>query len=416
MQQISRALRTRAVVLITLTATVSSLVTASTASADDLRHRKGRVDKRIEVARHDLDASSSRLRVAAAAAVQARARVVEARSDLARKRAAVLVAAAMDREAAAALVAADERLSIATTQLESTRSRIREAELSLRRFAVETYQSGGPSLMALTTVLDAGDPSTLVSRMSSVEVVEDTQSSVIARMQASEALAVVRQAELDGARDARDAQRAVAAENLRSRQQAESAAQEAAASVRVLLAQRKAAEAAATRARRADLIQLRKLQKERTRIEQLLQRRAAQAVAVSGNQGGGDLLWPVHGRISTPFGWRIHPIYGYKSYHDGIDIAAGCGTPVLAPAAGKVLETYFQTAYGNRIVVDNGAIRGVGVATIYNHLERFAVSPGDRVERGQVLGYVGSTGWSTGCHLHFSVYANGSAVDPMGWL
>jgi murein DD-endopeptidase MepM/ murein hydrolase activator NlpD len=81
-----------------------------------------------------------------------------------------------------------------------------------------------------------------------------------------------------------------------------------------------------------------------------------------------------------------------------------------------VLQEYFQSAWGNRIIIDHGFHKGAGLATISNHLSGYAVNEGDWVERGQVVGFVGNTGWSTGCHLHFTVMQNGSAVDPMRWL
>jgi murein DD-endopeptidase MepM/ murein hydrolase activator NlpD len=113
---------------------------------------------------------------------------------------------------------------------------------------------------------------------------------------------------------------------------------------------------------------------------------------------------------------RTHPIYGYYSLHDGTDFGAACGTPIRAAAPGKVLATYYQSAYGNRVIIDHGLQSGVGLATISNHLEGYAVSEGERVQRGQVIGYVGSTGWSTGCHLHFTVLQNGTPTDPMNWF
>ena len=125
---------------------------------------------------------------------------------------------------------------------------------------------------------------------------------------------------------------------------------------------------------------------------------------------------PVDGYVTSPFGWRTHPIYGYRSLHDGIDYGAGCGTPIVSPANGVVLEQYYQSAWGNRIIIDHGFHRGAGLATISNHLSSYAVSAGERVKRGQVIGYVGTTGWSTGCHLHFTVLQNGSPVNPMNWL
>jgi len=81
-----------------------------------------------------------------------------------------------------------------------------------------------------------------------------------------------------------------------------------------------------------------------------------------------------------------------------------------------VLSESSSPSYGNRLIIDHGIQRGVGVATISNHLSGYAVAPGARVERGQVIGYVGTTGWSTGCHLHFTVLQNGVAVDPAPWL
>ena len=89
---------------------------------------------------------------------------------------------------------------------------------------------------------------------------------------------------------------------------------------------------------------------------------------------------------------------------------------MYAAAGGKVISQYYQSAWGNRLIIDHGYQRGVGLATIYNHATHYVVGVGSHVNRGQLVGYVGSTGWSTGCHLHFTVMANGVAVDPMRWF
>jgi murein DD-endopeptidase MepM/ murein hydrolase activator NlpD len=196
-----------------------------------------------------------------------------------------------------------------------------------------------------------------------------------------------------------------------------------------LVTLRTEAENEAEKAKQADLAQLDNLQKERNRIAAILKqraeearRRAAAAAAAAGSadtgpiHSNGFLDWPVRAPITSAYGWRVHPIYGYRSLHDGIDLGAGCGTPIHAPAAGRVLEEYYQTAWGNRIIIDHGFHRGVGLATISNHLSSYAVRQGERVKRGQIVGYVGTTGWSTGCHLHFTVLQNGSPVNPMKWL
>jgi len=124
----------------------------------------------------------------------------------------------------------------------------------------------------------------------------------------------------------------------------------------------------------------------------------------------------VLGWITSPYGMRFHPVYRYMSLHDGTDFGAGCGTPVRAAASGTVVATYYHSAYGNRIILDNGYQRGVGLATTYNHLSRYSTYAGQRVARGEIIGYVGTTGASTGCHLHFMVLENGATVDPMTWL
>ena len=124
----------------------------------------------------------------------------------------------------------------------------------------------------------------------------------------------------------------------------------------------------------------------------------------------------VPGAITSPFGVRFHPVLKVWKLHDGTDFGAGCGTPIVAPASGKVLSEYFSTAWGNRIIIDHGTHKGVGLSTISNHLSSYAVAAGAHVTRGQVVGYVGTTGWSTGCHLHFTVMQNGVPVDPVSWL
>jgi murein DD-endopeptidase MepM/ murein hydrolase activator NlpD len=112
---------------------------------------------------------------------------------------------------------------------------------------------------------------------------------------------------------------------------------------------------------------------------------------------------------------RFHPILHYWRLHAGIDFAASCGSPLYAADAGRVLSAGWGGGYGNRIVVDHGLIGDVGLATTYNHLSSIVVHGGS-VRRGQLIGYSGTTGSSTGCHLHFETYENGVPVNPRRWL
>jgi len=131
---------------------------------------------------------------------------------------------------------------------------------------------------------------------------------------------------------------------------------------------------------------------------------------------GGDLDWPVPGwtRISSKFGPRIHPVHGYRSTHTGIDIPASYGTSVKAAGSGRVIFAGWGTAYGNFILIDHGVDpQKRHVVTQYAHNSELLVSEGDVVVRGETIAKVGSTGWSTGNHLHFGVQIGGEWVDPL---
>jgi murein DD-endopeptidase MepM/ murein hydrolase activator NlpD len=129
-------------------------------------------------------------------------------------------------------------------------------------------------------------------------------------------------------------------------------------------------------------------------------------------QGNGRFTWPVNGAVTSGFGARAHPIFGESRMHAGIDIGASSGTPVKAGDDGVVVMAGANGGYGNWTLVDHGG----GLATGYAHQSSIGVSAGQRVSRGQVIGRVGSTGASTGPHLHFEVRVNGNPVDPMAWL
>lgn len=140
----------------------------------------------------------------------------------------------------------------------------------------------------------------------------------------------------------------------------------------------------------------------------------------SGNGGGNGgstsssgFIRPVSGGyISCPYGYRIHPITGAYSFHNGVDIAVGAGTPIKASASGKVTVASYTYVWGYYVTINHGN----GFSTLYAHMTNYIVSYGQYVSQGQVIGYVGSTGYSTGNHLHFTIYYNGSTVNPMNYI
>jgi murein DD-endopeptidase MepM/ murein hydrolase activator NlpD len=137
---------------------------------------------------------------------------------------------------------------------------------------------------------------------------------------------------------------------------------------------------------------------------------------VVGPGGRHGFAHPVPGGITSPFGVRLHPILHVWKLHDGTDFGAACGTPIRAPAAGRVDRVTRSSAYGNRLFLDHGRVDGRAVVTGYNHAERYVVAPGQRVAKGQLLGYVGRTGYATGCHLHLMVWLDSGLTNPMTWF
>lgn len=120
--------------------------------------------------------------------------------------------------------------------------------------------------------------------------------------------------------------------------------------------------------------------------------------------------------ITSPYGYRIHPIYGTRRLHGGTDFRAYCGTPIMAAADARVEWTEYRGGFGNQVMLSHGKINGSNWNSSYNHLSKFNVKKGDYLVRGDVVGYAGTTGTSVACHLHFEVYKNGNRVNPMSVL
>lgn len=153
------------------------------------------------------------------------------------------------------------------------------------------------------------------------------------------------------------------------------------------------------------------------KIQRELQEQAARE-AKNGTQtkytGTGKFVWPVPAshRVTSKYGYRIHPVYKTRKFHAGIDIGAGYGSDIVAAEAGTVTTATYGSGYGKYVVVSHGS----GITTLYAHCSSILVKVGDKVSRGQVIAKVGSTGVSTGNHLHFEVRINGKTTDPLTYV
>ena len=125
---------------------------------------------------------------------------------------------------------------------------------------------------------------------------------------------------------------------------------------------------------------------------------------------------PIGGRITSPFGWRTHPIFNTRSFHSGVDIGGPNLGAIKASNSGKVIYTGWYGGYGKVVIIEHGVFNGKPVTTLYAHMSSIAVSNGQRVTKGQTVGYEGTTGYSTGPHCHFEVRENGKPSNPMNYI
>jgi murein DD-endopeptidase MepM/ murein hydrolase activator NlpD len=353
-----------------------------------------RLRDRLEGARSRAADAKSDLAAKKVAAGRARNRLVDAQEQLA-------AATSRLRRAQARLAQTREDLERVRAQLDKTRKQLAAHQGAMQGRLLALFRSQEPSyaevVLRSTSFEDFANRSEFTRRIAQrdesvlISIVQDKQ-----KVEAQQALLVTKEAEQEQlkAKVSRE-KREVAAKTAEARQLAAAAQHDVAEATR----------------------QLDEMEAEVSAVGSMLRRLAAQRR--SGSSGGGyshatpwsgDGRWPVNGPITSPYGWRMHPITHTRRFHDGVDIGASGGTPIHCAAAGTVVSTGWRGAYGLVVLVDHGS----GLATMYCHCETGSVQvgPGQEVGKGQVLARVDSTGWSTGNHLHFSVFRDGEHVDP----
>ena len=386
------------------------------AAAEDLRDKQRDVQGQVRSAQGDLKESSTALAAAARRLGRARAALGAAQRQLASAQAQLDAAARRDARMQARLQAAERRLAVARVALDAARKRVLEQRAAIGELAASNYANGDPALMGLSVMLNSQNPEELTSQLNTVDSLMSKQTTLLAELKVARKQMVAEEARVEQAKIEVAVERKAARVNLVRKQGLQHDAVVARAEVATLVARGRAAEAQAARARRADLAQLRALKVQEDRIRAMILARAAKQRG--GYRGGssGYLTRPVPGAVTSSYGMRKHPIYGYWGMHDGTDLSAGCGQPLRAAGSGTVVSKYWSDVYGNRLYLDLGKVNGKNMTVVYNHASSYSVGVGQKVNRGQVLGSVGSTGWVTGCHLHFTVLLNGSSTDPMNYM
>ena len=321
-------------------------------------------------------------------------------------------AAAQDAvsKARADLNTAQHRLNIATNRLNNTRSRLRtiknEHAAAQKKYA--QYSEGMQERVLMQ--FEAGTPTYIEVLLNATDFVDFAERSEFTRLiaaQDSEMLDQLLETRLEMARRQVELEKAMQEQEQLKKQVAAQKAdverKKAAADLRLQQANND---------RRRYEQQMAQMEAESRSIESMLAR-----MQRSGGSGGysgtwsGSLLKPVNGRLTSPFGMRFHPILKRTRMHTGIDLAASSGTPIRAADKGRVIFSGWKNAYGNTVIIDHGS----GISTLYAHCSSLNVRNGQTVGRGDTIARVGSTGWSTGPHLHFEVRKYGKPVNPLNY-
>ena len=401
------------------------------------------LDSQINQSKADLDDASDQLGKSVAAYNQAETKYQAVQVRYAAAQGQLAAAKAADAVAAGKLAAAEAALRTAVSDVEAGEKLIAEKRAVAGRAVRSAYQQQN-SLVGLSIALRGAAPADIATGMQIQRNVFGIQSNAITNLNNAQAELASRRVKVAAAEKASEAARAEAAATVSrvtelTKQVAADKA-EAAAVAKVKLVAFKAAE----KEKNTELAQYNSLLRERNRVEQLLIARAKAEKAAAarrkaaaekaerekarkehrpprnipdpGGSGDGRLSYPVSSYITSPYGMRFHPVLHYWKLHDGTDFGASCGTPIRAAYAGRVAERYYNAGYGNRLMIDHGYIGGRYVTTGYNHASRYIVHVGQHVREGQIVGYVGTTGFSTGCHLHLMVWINGHLRNPMTWF
>lgn len=397
---------------------VAAAPSATAKDGDKLKQRQSAVQQQIRHTEHQMEHASKQARAAGRKVQAAQQGLKQARAHLAGVKKQLAASIQRDKQMQAQLAAAEQRLAEAKTALAQAKQAVATKRGQLSQRVVGNYEQGDPRVLTATALLNAEDTSDLALTQAVQEIVVQQESGVYAELRTAQAqLATQKQAMADAKADTA-VRRQQAAQNLATKRSLHQQAVSARDNVRAKLATSRAARKQAIAARAKDRAALRALKQREQKIKQRILDAASREGSSYNGSTDGFLSAPVDGYTTSPYGMRKHPIYGYWGLHNGIDYGAssGCGTPLRAPARGTVVSAYTDAVYGKRLYVNVGRVNGSNLTVVYNHAAGYRVGVGERVQRGQVLGRMGQTGWSTGCHLHFIVLKDGNPVNPAPYL
>lgn len=416
MRLFPRAARRRLLASSLAAVAVGGLFT-SAAQADhghQLKQQQHAVQGQEKHAQRDLDGSSRQLIAAQQALGSAVAQLNGARRYLASVDARLLQARAAHQALVVQLQASRAQLDQSRSAAAAGLASVASQRTAVRQSILHSYGAGSPQMAVTQALIDGTSLDDVALQQSYNAAQSQLQANTYQQLQSAQVLLTVHQQDVARATARVAAQEQQAADAVAQILKLRTQAVAARDRVAQLVVGRRSAERAAADARAADAAVLARLKKREIQIEKKILALAATDPNRTVAQTSGMFLSPVAGNtyITSPFGWRMHPIYHYWELHNGDDLAAPCGTPEVAIATGRVIEEYYNVAWGNRLYLDLGNVNGHNYTAIYNHISAYRSHVGEVVGRGQTVALAGTTGWSTGCHLHFTIMRDGVAIDP----
>lgn len=391
---------------------VGLLIAPHPARADPGDSEKARASRAVQRAEAVLEHATDLARAAAGRLEAATAALPAAKNKVATSRGTVAAARAAANSANRKAKSTRETYAEIVGRFEQAQDRVEGARERVDEIATASYMGG--TIAQINVLVDATGPADMMARISFVEQIMRSQQEDVDALVGARREARTEQDRAGLAKRAAEAAEADARDRLTTARSAQAAAERARRALEKLAQTRVAALRVANAQRSAVLARYRTAKAEEARIEAAL--RGYSLKSGDAKYGGGRLLMPVSGWKSSDYGERYDPYYRVWQLHAGMDIAAGDGTPIRAAAYGRVIRAGWAGGYGNYTCVSHGRIAGVGFQTCYGHQSAMLVRVGDYVRRGEVIGLVGTTGASTGNHLHFETRFDGAPRDPTNYL
>jgi murein DD-endopeptidase MepM/ murein hydrolase activator NlpD len=384
---------------------------AFAAPGGDAADRAGRAVDRAEALLENATATAQQ---AARRFEAASAALPAARTNLATARGLVAAALTDANTAGRQANAARASYGVVAVRFEQAQGKLDSARVRVDGIAQASYM--GSEFSRINVLVDASGPQDVIDRLSLIVQVMRTQQHDVDVLTSARGTARTEQDRAALAKRTAEVTEMSAREKLRAAQAAQASAVRAKRALDQIAASRLAALRVATGQRSAVLARYQAAKEEEARIQDQLRGFSARAGAGSGRYAGGRLLMPVDGWKSSNFGYRYDPFYRVWQLHAGTDFAAPHGMPIHAAANGRVVRAGWDGGYGNYTCLDHGHFDGVDFMTCYGHQSAILVDVGEWVHRGDVIGRVGTTGASTGNHLHFETRFDGVPRNPLKYL